>query len=272
MFRVLVTWADFPMFLPATRKLMIQILLRNTRLSWNINGLSEKIGLTVTEMTNKAAHGNFKSLYIIGENPLVSDPDLNHTEKAFNNLEFLVVQDIFLTETAKIADVVLPSFCFAEKEGTFTNTERRVQRVRKAVKAPGLAKEDWKIICEIATRMGTAMDYNNAGEIFEEIRRVTPSYAGITWKRLDENGGIHWPCPTIDHPGTPILHTAQFTRGKGLFHAIDHQPPAEVSDDALSINAYNRKSALSLPHRFNDNEIRWTQYNIARVFCRDFIK
>jgi formate dehydrogenase alpha subunit len=207
-------------------------VIKKHETAWNIAGLSDKTGLVVTEMTEKAAHGDFKSLYIIGENPLVSDPDLNHTEKAFNNLEFLVVQDIFLTETAQIADVVLPSLCFAEKDGTFTNTERRVQKVRKAVEAPGLAREDWKIICEIATRMGTEMDYNNAGEIFEEIRRVTPSYAGITWKRLDENGGIHWPCPTIDHPGTPILHTAQFTRGRGLFHAIDHQPPAEVSDDA----------------------------------------
>lgn len=206
-------------------------IIKKYETAWGVSGLSAKSGLAVTEMIQKAEHGEFKSLYIIGENPLVSDPDLNHAEKAFNNLEFIVVQDIFLTETAQIADVVLPSFCFAEKDGTFSNTERRVQRVRKAVEAPGFAREDWKITCEIATRMGTPMHYQSADEIFEEIRAVTPSYAGITWDRI-KNRGIHWPCPTIDHPGTPILHTTQFTRGKGLFHAIDHQPPAEEPDAA----------------------------------------
>ena len=201
---------------------------------WNVTGLDNKPGLAVTEMIHKAEQGTFKSLYIIGENPLVSDPDLNHAEKAFKNLEFLVVQDIFLTETAQMADVVLPSFCFAEKNGTFSNTERRVQRVRKAVEAPGFARDDWKITCDIATRMGVPMRYANAEEIFEEIRTVTPSYAGITWDRINK-AGIHWPCPTPEHPGTPILHTAQFTRGKGMFHAIDHQPPAELPDDAYPL-------------------------------------
>ncbi|MBF0379232.1 MAG: formate dehydrogenase subunit alpha [Desulfamplus sp.] len=204
-------------------------MVKKHETEWGIIGLSNKAGLAVTEMINKAEHGELKSLYIIGENPLISDPDINHVEKAFKNLEFLVVQDIFLTETAQFADVVFPSFCFAEKDGTFTNTERRVQRVRKAVDAPGFAREDWKITCEIATRMGTTMHYNSAKEIFEEIRKVTPSYAGITWERI-ENIGLHWPCPTLEHLGTPILHTKQFTRGKGLFHAIAHQPPAEVPD------------------------------------------
>ncbi len=197
--------------------------------AWGVSGLSDKPGLAVTEMMNRAEQGELKSLYIIGENPLISDPDINHVEKAFNNLEFVVVQDIFLTETAQFADVVLPSFCFAEKEGTFTNTERRVQRVRRAVEAPGFAREDWKITCAIATRMGFPMHYESAEEIFEELSKVTPSYGGITWDRL-EHGGIHWPCPAIDHPGTPILHTTQFTRGKGLFHAIEHHPPAELPD------------------------------------------
>ncbi|SLM29031.1 Formate dehydrogenase subunit alpha [Desulfamplus magnetovallimortis] len=219
-----------PNVLTAYQKVDDAGALKKFETSWNITGLSSKPGLAVTEMIQKAEHGDFKSLYIIGENPLVSDPDLNHAEKAFKNLEFLVVQDIFLTETASLADVVLPSFCFAEKDGTFSNTERRVQRIRKAVEAPGFAREDWKIICEIATRMGTPMKYDNAEEIFEEIRSVTPSYAGITWERIDKIG-IHWPCPTLDHPGTPILHTVQFTRGKGLFHAIDHQPPAELPDN-----------------------------------------
>lgn len=197
--------------------------------TWNVNNLSPSPGLTATEMIDEAGKGTLKALYIIGENPLVSDPNLNHAEKAIKNLDFLVVQDIFLTETAMMADVVLPAFCFAEKDGTFSNTERRVQRVRKAVEAPGFAREDWKIICEIATRMGYPMNYPSSEAIFEEIRSVTPSYAGITFERI-EKMGIHWPCPTIDHPGTPILHTKQFTRGKGMFHAIDHRPPAELPD------------------------------------------
>lgn len=198
--------------------------------AWDITDLSPKPGLAVTEMVQKAGEGEIKALYIIGENPVVSDPDLNHAEKAFKNLDFLVVQDIFLTETTKLADVVLPAFCFAEKNGTFTNTERRVQRVRRAVKAPGFARRDWKIICDIANRMGYPMNYPNANAIFEELRTVTPSYAGITWDRI-KNEGIFWPCPTENHPGTPILHTKQFTRGKGLFHAIEHRDPVEMPDE-----------------------------------------
>lgn len=197
--------------------------------AWEVNALSPTPGLTATDMIEKAGTGELKALYVIGENPMISDPDLNHAEKALGRLDLLVVQDIFLTETAKMADVVLPAFCFAEKEGTFSNTERRVQRVRKAVEAPGFAREDWKIICDIATRMGYPMSYPNGEAIFEEIRTVTPSYAGITYDRIQREG-IHWPCPTEEHPGTPILHTRQFTRGKGLFHAIDHRPPAELPD------------------------------------------
>jgi formate dehydrogenase major subunit len=197
--------------------------------AWGVDELPTKIGLKVTDMVPKAHTGELKSLYIIGENPLVSDPDLNHAEACFNHLDFLVVQDIFLTETAMQADVVLPSACFAEKEGTFSNTERRVQRVRKALDAPGLAKDDWWITCEIATRMGYEMHYANSEEIFNELASVTPSYAGITYERI-EGQGIHWPCPSAEHPGTPILHTQQFTRGKGMFHAIEWIAPAEHTD------------------------------------------
>jgi formate dehydrogenase major subunit/formate dehydrogenase alpha subunit len=177
-----------------------------------------------------AAHdGKLKSLYIIGENPLVSDPDLNHAEKSLQKLDFLVVQDIFLTETARLADVVLPSACFAEKDGTFSNTERRVQRLRKAVEPPGEAREDWRIVCDIATRMGHPMSYADSREIMDEIRKVTPSYAGISYDRIEELG-IHWPCPNEEHPGTPILHREQFTIGRGVFSAIDFLPPAETVD------------------------------------------
>ncbi len=198
--------------------------------AWGVPGLSGKVGLKATEMVPRAHDGDLKALYVIGENLLVSDPDLNHAEKSLKNLDFLVVQDIFMTETAQIADVVLPSACFAEKEGTFSNTERRVQRVRKAVEPPGQAWDDWRITCEIGTRMGYPMSYESSRAIFEEITGVTPSYGGITYERI-EHEGLHWPCPDREHPGTPILHTAQFPCGRGNFHAIDYIPPAEKTDD-----------------------------------------
>ena len=198
--------------------------------AWGVDNLSDQPGMKVTQMVPAAHDGKLKAFYIIGENPLVSDPDLNHCEKSLNNLDFLVVQDIFMTETAKLADVVLPSACFAEKEGTFSNTDRRVHRVRKAVDAPGQAWDDWKITCEIATRMGHPMNYENSQQIMEEISQVTPSYGGISYDRI-EYEGIHWPAPTAEHPGTPILHREQFTKGKGTFHPIDFIPPAETADD-----------------------------------------
>ncbi len=197
--------------------------------AWGVTGLPEKPGLKVTEMIPKAHSGELKALYIIGENPLVSDPDLNHAEKSIGNLDFLVVQDIFMTETAKTADVILPSKCFAEKDGTFSNTERRVQRVRKAVDPPGDIWDDWKITCEIATRMGFPMTYETSEAILQEIGQVTPSYAGITYDRIDSIG-IHWPCPNEQHPGTPILHTEKFPIGKGVFFGIEFIPPAEKVD------------------------------------------
>ena len=198
--------------------------------AWGVTGLPTQPGLTVTQMVPKAHEGEFKALYIIGENPLVSDPDLNHAEASLKHLDFLVVQDIFLTETAELADVVLPAKSFAEKDGTFSNTERRVQRIRKAVEPPGEVKDDWEILCEVATRMGYEMHYENSEAVFNELASVTPSYAGINYARI-EHDGLHWPCPTQEHPGTPILHREQFTRGKGMFHAIDYIPPAEQTDD-----------------------------------------
>ncbi len=204
--------------------------IKKMEAAWKVSGLSNKLGLTVTEMVPKAHSGEIKSLYIVGENPLVSDPDLNHAEESFKNLEFLVVQDIFLTETAQLADVVLPSLCFAEKDGSFTNTERKVQRIRKAVDGPGIAKTDWEITCGIAQAMGADWEYQNSQEIFQEITEVTPSYSGISYERIEDEG-LFWPCPTREHPGTPILHTAQFSRGKGLFHAIEYKAAVEEPDD-----------------------------------------
>ena len=193
--------------------------------------LSARVGLTIIEIMEGAHKGSIKGLYIMGENPMISDPDLSHVEASLKHLDFLVVQDIFLTETARLADVVLPSACFVEKDGTFSNTERRVQRIRKALAPPGEAKSDWEIIAAISNRMGYAMNYSSAQEIMEEISRMTPSYGGITYKRLEKNG-LQWPCPTPDHKGTKFLHKDRFTRGLGLFHAIDYIPPAELPNEA----------------------------------------
>jgi formate dehydrogenase alpha subunit len=197
--------------------------------AWGVSGLPDYVGMTMTDMLPAILKGDIKALYIVGENPLVSDPDLNHAIKEMKALDFLVVQDIFLTETAQEADVVLPAVTFAEKEGTFSNTERRVARVRQAVPPMAGARQDWEIISEIASRMGYAMKYQNPQEIFEEIRKVTPSYAGLTYKRLDV-GGIQWPCPTEDHPGTVFLHKDKFAKGLGSFFAIEHKDPAEMPD------------------------------------------
>lgn len=197
---------------------------------WETTSLPDAAGLTVTEMIPKAMSGRIKALYIIGENPMVSDPDLNHTEKSLKRLEFLVVQDIFLSETARLADVVLPATCFAEKEGTFTNTERKVQRVRKAVEPPGQARDDWHILSDLAACMGAVMDYHGAEAVFDEIARVTPSYAGISYQRI-ETDGLVWPCPAPGHAGTPVLHAETFTRGLGKFHAVEFIPPVEVPDE-----------------------------------------
>ena len=198
--------------------------------AWGVERLPEKDGLTVTEMMEAANVGDLKALYIIGENPMLSDPDLRHAKKCLENVGFLVVQDIFLTETARMAHVVFPSTSFAEKEGTFTNTERKVQRVRKAVEPPGEAREDWRIISDLSGRLGYPMNYQSAQAIMAEIAEVTPSYCGINYERLKKEG-IHWPCTGTDHPGTPCLHMDQFTCGLGVFHALEWIPPAELPDE-----------------------------------------
>ena len=196
--------------------------------AWKVK-LPAKPGLTVVEMTNAAHKGDIKALWIMGENAMLSDPDLHHLEESLKKLDFLVVQDIFLSETAEHADVVLPVACFAEKDGTITNTERRVQRSRKAVDPPGQAKPDWEIIAAISTRLGYPMHYASAKDIFEEVRQVTPSYAGITYDRIEKTG-IQWPCINEEHPGTKFLHRDRFTRGLGLFAPIEYIPPDELPD------------------------------------------
>jgi formate dehydrogenase alpha subunit len=193
--------------------------------------LSDKKGLTVVEMMHAVEDGAIRAICIMGENPALSDPNLNRTRKALTDVEFLVVQDIFLSETAEYADVVLPTVCFAEKDGTFTNTERRVQRVRKAVAPPGQTRDDWAIICDLSTRMGYPMHYDHPSQIMDEIASVSPIYGGIAYDRIDDVG-LCWPCPDKQHPGTKYLHKDKFSRGKGKFHPVEFKPPVEsVSDD-----------------------------------------
>ena len=192
--------------------------------------LPDKVGLTATELFPAALGGKMKAVVILGENPVVSDADCHHVEKALKALDFLLVVDIFNTPTSGFAHVVLPGAAFAEKEGTFSNTERRVQLLRKAVEPPGEAKQDWQIIQELSSRFGYPMDYSSPRAVMEEIAKLTPSYGGITYDRL-EGDGLQWPCPNTEHPGTKFLHQGKFTRGKGLFSAIEYKPAAETADE-----------------------------------------
>jgi len=201
--------------------------------AWGVK-LSDKPGLTLTEMFGAIQSGRLKAMYIMGENPTMSEPDVNHAKTALSKLDFLVVQDLFLTGTAEYADVILPATSFAEKDGTFTNTERRVQTVRKAIEPPGQAKVDWVITCEIAQRLGYPMHYESSAKIMEEIAQLTPIYGGIRHQRLN-NGGLQWPCPNVKHKGTEILHKKQFTRGRGKFHVLHDKPPAELPSRAYPL-------------------------------------
>jgi formate dehydrogenase major subunit len=214
--------------------------------AWGMSSaLPSAPGLTVTELMNGALDGSIRALFILGENPLLSDPNLNHVHAAFDKLEFLAVQDIFLNETAQLADVVLPGVSFAEKEGTYTNTERRVQRVRAALPPLEGARLDLDIISDVGRRLASPdraavhagpvhplddWDYSSAPAVWDEIAALTPSMAGISYARLD-GPGLQWPCPTPEHPGTPILHKEKFTRGLGRFTPLTYRPPAEAPDE-----------------------------------------
>ncbi len=196
--------------------------------------LSPNPGLTMTEMFDAAYDGRIRAMYIVGENPMMSEADLDHARKAVERLDFLVVQDLFLTETAQMADVVLPAASFAEKDGTFTNTERRIQRVRKAIESPGEAKSDWKIMADVADRLGQPLEYESSAAIMDEIATLAPIYGGVHFSRLDAQG-LQWPCWYREHPGTAILHAEGFTRGRGLFHVVHDQPPAELVSGAYPL-------------------------------------
>lgn len=192
--------------------------------------LSPTAGLTVTEIMDGALHGTIRAIYVMGENPMLSDPDLNHVAEALRAVDFLVVQDLFCNETGAMADVLLPAASFAEKSGTFTSTERRVQLIRPFLPLPGEARADWEIIVELANRLGAGWRYSTPAAVFDEMAALTPQYAGMSHQRL-EAGGLQWPCPTPDHPGTAILHTGRFTRGRGFLAPVDFRPPVEEPDD-----------------------------------------
>jgi formate dehydrogenase major subunit/formate dehydrogenase alpha subunit len=211
--------------------------------AWKLKdlNLSNRPGLTVTEMIPQAGEGKIRALYILGEDPMLTDPDLNHVRECLEAAEFIVLQEIFPSETSQFADVLLPGASFAEKDGTFTNTERRVQLIREAIKPIGESRPDWLITAQLAQRLldlearqpiGPQANWNYASpsDIMNEIAQVTPSYAGVNFDRLNRGEQLHWPVKSIDHPGTPILHIGQFTRGKGKFHAIDHLPAKELPD------------------------------------------
>lgn len=219
-----------PIYFPGYQDVVDPRAIEKFKKAWHVDTLSDKKGLTIPKMMEAVNDDVIKFIYVMGENPMVSEPDLNHFEKTISKIDFLVVQDIFLTETAAIADVVLPATCFAEKEGTFTNSERKVQRVRKAVDAPGQALEDWVIIDEIMKRMGYDNQFESPSDIMDEFASLTDKYGGINYDRIEEEG-LQWPCPDIDHPGTKYLHKGTFTKGLGTFHEVDFLKPAETTDE-----------------------------------------
>ncbi|HTP10907.1 MAG TPA: molybdopterin dinucleotide binding domain-containing protein, partial [Anaerolineae bacterium] len=231
-----------PNVYPAYQNVTAEDAQKKFEAAWGVP-LINKVGMTVTEMMPGILEGKVHALYVLGEDPVMSDPNSKHIRECLEHLDFLVLQEIFPSETSKYADVLLPGVTFAEKTGTFTNTERRVQMVRKAIEPSGDAREDWTIIADLAQRIialgprkpigGTHADwsYASTSDIMTEINALTPSYAGVTHDRLERGERLHWPVKSIEHGGTPILHVGQFTRGKGKFMPIDHVPPAEAPDD-----------------------------------------
>jgi formate dehydrogenase alpha subunit len=224
--------ACLPNVYPGYQKVDLPDVREKFEKAWDAE-LSEKAGLTSTEMINAASNGTLKALYIMGENPIVTDPNVAHTRAALQDLDFLVVQDIFLTDTAKLADVILPAACGYEKNGTFTNTERRIQRVRKAIRPPGEARDDLSIIMDLSARLGYRMEYPSPEEIIKEWGSLWPPMAGIRYSRIEKRG-LQWPCTDESHPGTRFLYENGFPKGKISFSIVPFYPPAEVTDKAYS--------------------------------------
>ena len=228
--------AALPNYFPGYHKVLEEENVKKFEEHWNCT-LNRKMGLRIPEMLDGAAEGSVKAMYIMGEDPVLSDPDANHVKHAINSLDFLVVQDINMTETAKLADVVLPATCYAEKDGTFTASERRVQRVRKAVEAPGQARVDWTILAEVSRRLGgNGFDWKCAEDIFNEIRKCIPNYSGISYEKIDRLNGVQWPCTSEDHEGTKYLHKGKFARGeRALMIPVEYEGPKELENDEYPI-------------------------------------
>ncbi len=218
-----------PNVFPAYQPVTVEANNEKFAKAWG-KALPGKIGYTITDMVRAMIDGKLKALYVVGENPMLSDPDQHHLVKALEKLDLLICQDIFFTETAEKADVVFAAVSVAEKDGTYTNTERRCMKVNKAIDPIENTLNDWEIISKLSTAMGYEMNYESPEQIFDELTTVTPSYGGMTYERLGLDG-LQWPCPNADHPGTQFLHKDQFTRGKGLFHAVEYLDPAEMPDE-----------------------------------------
>jgi len=220
-----------PNVYPGYQSVTIPTVKEKFEAAWDAE-LSDQVGLTVTEMVELAGSGELKAMFVMAENPLVADPDINHTRESLKKLDFLVVQDIFFTETAEIAHVVLPGASYAERDGTVTGTDRRVQLVNKAIDPVGDSKPDWEIIVDLAKKMNApGFDFASPQAIMEEAAGLTPIYGGVTYDRLKQGTVLQWPCPNQDHPGTPYLHKDRFSRGVGKFHAIDYKESAETTDE-----------------------------------------
>lgn len=217
-----------PDVLPGYQKVADAAVREKFAAAWG-RAVPAEPGLTVSEMIPAMFEGRLKALYVMGENPVLSDPDASHVREALSRLELLVVQDIFMSQTAALAHIVLPAAAAAEKDGTFTSTERRCARLRQAVEPPGEVLADWQILIRMARALGQTWDYTGPEEIFAEMVGLTPSYGGMSYDRLGI-GGLQWPCTSTDHPGTPVLHRDRFARGKALFSPVHHRPQSEEPD------------------------------------------
>ena len=225
-----------PIYYPGYQRVDDPDVRRKFEAAWNVP-LSPEPGLNLNVMMKAMARGEIRGMYVMGEDLVISEPNASEVEAGLNNLEFLVCQDIFPNETTRFADVVLPAACFAEKDGVFTNSDRRVQRVRKAVEPPEEARADWEILCDIARAAGYPMPaYGSASEIYDEMAGLVPAYAGISHARLEETvAGLQWPCPTAGHPGTETLHLGGPIIGKAGFQVVEYRESAELPDDAYPL-------------------------------------
>lgn len=255
-----------PDVLPGYQALTNEIVKEKFTSVWG-KGFASGAGKSLGEMMDGAVNGEIKSLYIMAENPMLSDPNLNHVKEALESLELLVVQDIFMSETAKLAHVVLPGASFMEKDGTFTNTERRVQRVRKALEPIGDSKADWEILCELIKSFGGDAHYESPEEIMEEIRTLVPSYGGITYERISKEG-LQWPCPDINHPGTKYLHKGKFVRGLGKFTVNEYVKSEEKPSEEYPFILTTGR----IQHHYHTGTMTRRSWALDREFPKGFIE